>query len=82
MVCSLPSFIVAGLLFFLPESPKFLLSNGRHDEAMHVFRHIYSSNTGKEKKTYMVSSNFLKVLFFRMCLMYKLQNDNEYATTM
>ncbi|XP_073989715.1 synaptic vesicle glycoprotein 2B isoform X2 [Rhodnius prolixus] len=55
MVCSLPSFIVAGLLFFLPESPKFLLSNGRHDEAMHVFRHIYSSNTGKEKKTYMVT---------------------------
>ncbi|KAK9508297.1 hypothetical protein O3M35_007991 [Rhynocoris fuscipes] len=55
MVCSLPSFLAAGLLFFLPESPKFLLSHNQHEKAMQVFRLIYSSNTGKDVTTYSVT---------------------------
>lgn len=51
---SLPSFIVAALLFLLPESPKFLISSGRHEEAIEVLRGIYLMNTGKPKEEYPV----------------------------
>lgn len=51
---SLPSFLVAALLFLLPESPKFLISTGRHDEALEVFRGIYMMNTGRDKDLYPV----------------------------
>uniref|UniRef100_U5EQ91 Putative transmembrane transport n=1 Tax=Corethrella appendiculata TaxID=1370023 RepID=U5EQ91_9DIPT len=54
MICSVPSFIVAGLLFYLPESPKFLLSHGRIDEALCIFRGIFVTNTGKSKDLYPV----------------------------
>ncbi|KAJ2949542.1 hypothetical protein O0L34_g15462 [Tuta absoluta] len=54
LVMSLPSFIVAALLFLLPESPKFLISTGRHEDAMEVFRGIYMMNTGKSKEEYPV----------------------------
>lgn len=51
---SLPSFIVAALLFLLPESPKFLISTGRHDDALEVFKGIYMMNTGRSKEEYPV----------------------------
>lgn len=51
---SLPSFLVAALLFLLPESPKFLISSGRHEEALEVFQGIYMMNTGKSKELYPV----------------------------
>lgn len=54
LVCALPSFIVAILLLFLPESPKFLLSQGKHDRTIEIFRSIYHKNTGKPKDTYQV----------------------------
>ncbi|CAH0399426.1 unnamed protein product [Chilo suppressalis] len=54
LVMSLPSFIVAALLFLLPESPKFLITSGRHEEAMEVFRSIYLMNTGRSKDEYPV----------------------------
>ncbi|CAB0006999.1 unnamed protein product [Nesidiocoris tenuis] len=56
MICSVPSFIVAVLLYFLPESPKFLLSQGRTEDAMAVFRHIYAKNTGNPPESYPVES--------------------------
>lgn len=55
MVCSIPSFIVGFLLFYLPESPKFLLSKGKHDKAMAIFRGIYVTNTKKSADSYPVS---------------------------
>lgn len=55
MVCALPSFLVAGLLFYLPESPKFLLTQGRYEEALAIFRGIYVTNTGKSKDLYPVT---------------------------
>lgn len=54
MVCSIPSFIVAGLLLYLPESPKFLLSQGKIEEALAIFRGIYVTNTGKSADLYPV----------------------------
>ncbi|XP_055598151.1 synaptic vesicle glycoprotein 2B-like [Uranotaenia lowii] len=54
MVCSIPSFIVAGLLLYLPESPKFLLSQGKFEEALAIFRGIYVTNTGKAAALYPV----------------------------
>lgn len=54
MVCSIPSFVVAGLLLYLPESPKFLLSQGKFEEALAIFRGIYVTNTGKSADMYPV----------------------------
>lgn len=54
MVCSIPSFIVAGLLLYLPESPKFLLSQGKMEDALAIFRGIYVTNTGKSADNYPV----------------------------
>lgn len=40
--------IISGFLvaFLLPESPKFLMSRGRNDAAMKVFRKIHRMNNG------------------------------------
>ncbi|XP_053612061.1 synaptic vesicle glycoprotein 2B-like [Plodia interpunctella] len=54
LVMSLPSFLVAALLLLLPESPKFLITTGRQEEAMEVFRTIYLMNTGRSKDEYPV----------------------------
>uniref|UniRef100_A0A336JZZ8 CSON007365 protein n=1 Tax=Culicoides sonorensis TaxID=179676 RepID=A0A336JZZ8_CULSO len=54
MVCSLPSFLVTFLLFYLPESPKFLLSRGKFDKALAVFKGIYSINKAKSPNCYPV----------------------------
>lgn len=54
LVCSVPSFVVAILLIFLPESPKFLLSQGDHEGALNVFRKIYHINTGRQHDLYPV----------------------------
>lgn len=54
LVMSLPSFVVAALLFLLPESPKFLITTGRHEAALEVFRGIYLMNTGRSKELYPV----------------------------
>lgn len=51
---AMPSFLVTFLLFYLPESPKFLLSRGKMDRALAVFKGIYISNTGKSGETYPV----------------------------
>ncbi|XP_044019468.1 synaptic vesicle glycoprotein 2B isoform X1 [Aphidius gifuensis] len=59
LICAAPSFIVAGLLMLLPESPKYLLSRGRYDEALNIFRNIYAINTGKPRDTYMVTELIL-----------------------
>lgn len=54
LICALPSFLVGVFLIFFPESPKFLLMRCKNDEALRVFRHIYSSNTGKQPESYPV----------------------------
>lgn len=53
-ICSLPEFFACAALFAFPESPRFLILNGQHDEALNVFKRIYSVNTGKDPDTYPV----------------------------
>uniref|UniRef100_A0A336JYS3 CSON002395 protein n=1 Tax=Culicoides sonorensis TaxID=179676 RepID=A0A336JYS3_CULSO len=52
-ICSIPPPFIAGLLVsFLPESPKFLMSRGKNDKAMEIFKRIYAINTGNDPKLY------------------------------
>lgn len=54
LACAVPS-LVSGLMFmYLPESPKFLMSKGRHDDALRAFQKIYATNTGSDPASYPV----------------------------
>lgn len=48
VICSLPGFISSVALFFLPESPKFVLGQGKKNEAIEILRKINRWNNGKE----------------------------------
>ncbi|XP_043470410.1 synaptic vesicle glycoprotein 2B-like isoform X1 [Leptopilina heterotoma] len=50
--CGLPIIIGAACFLFFPESPKFLMSQGRNDEALQVFRKIYAMNSGQSPDSY------------------------------
>lgn len=50
IMCSLPSIILACLLMKLPESPKFLLSQGRHDETLNCLNFVYKWNNKTDTK--------------------------------
>lgn len=54
LLCASPSFLVAALLFYLPESPKFLIMQGRQDKALNILRNIFVQNTGQSKDYYPV----------------------------
>ncbi|XP_075230665.1 synaptic vesicle glycoprotein 2B-like isoform X2 [Lycorma delicatula] len=54
LLSTLPSIMAAILTAFCVESPKFLMSQGRKEEALKVFRRIYEINTGKPADTYPV----------------------------
>ncbi|KAK2580653.1 hypothetical protein KPH14_007759 [Odynerus spinipes] len=54
-MCSVPTLIGVFCLSFFPESPKFLMSQGRKDEAMKVLRKIYRINTGQPEENYPIS---------------------------
>ncbi|XP_050678013.1 synaptic vesicle glycoprotein 2A-like isoform X2 [Leptidea sinapis] len=48
--------LFTGLAFLcLPESPKFLMSRGRNEEAMVIFKRIYALNTGKSPESYPIT---------------------------
>ncbi|KOC68366.1 Synaptic vesicle glycoprotein 2B [Habropoda laboriosa] len=51
-VCGLPMLIGVVCLSLFPESPKFLMSQGRMEDALKVFRTIYRINTGKPAEEY------------------------------
>lgn len=54
-VCAVPSFISGIAIILFPESPKFLMSQGRNEDALRVFRTIFKINTGKSAEDYPVS---------------------------
>ncbi|KAF7285167.1 hypothetical protein GWI33_011706 [Rhynchophorus ferrugineus] len=56
LICSLPSACSVVLLCFLPETPKFLITKRRFDNAIVVFQKIYACNTGNNMKRYPVQS--------------------------
>ncbi|XP_046738742.1 uncharacterized protein LOC124407011 [Diprion similis] len=60
LICSLPAFLGFLALFFFPESPRFLISQGRNDEAMKVFKKMYTMNTGKPPETFPVKELYLE----------------------
>lgn len=51
---TIPGIISLLLLAFLRESPKFLLCQGRDEEAMDVINWVYTSNTGRPIETFTV----------------------------
>ncbi|XP_072747274.1 synaptic vesicle glycoprotein 2B isoform X2 [Anoplolepis gracilipes] len=75
-VCSLPEFLACVAFFAFPESPRFLILKGRHDEALNVFRKIYSLNTGKDPDSYPIKylKNEYSVQSSEKCMQDKLRN--------
>ncbi|XP_053369715.1 synaptic vesicle glycoprotein 2Ba [Clarias gariepinus] len=58
LVCFLPSVAALIGLVFMPESPRYLLENGRHDEAWMILRHVHNTNwraKGEPEKVFQVS---------------------------
>ncbi|KAF7285184.1 hypothetical protein GWI33_011722 [Rhynchophorus ferrugineus] len=56
LICATPSAITTICLYFLPETPKFLMSCNKNDEALTVLKHVYSANTGQDKELYPVKA--------------------------
>ncbi|XP_052125810.1 synaptic vesicle glycoprotein 2C-like [Frankliniella occidentalis] len=56
LVCALPSLWAGLWCLRLPESPKFLMSQGKQEEALRIFRGIYATNTGQDPDTYPIKS--------------------------
>ncbi|KAI5728484.1 hypothetical protein M8J77_016834 [Diaphorina citri] len=52
MLSTLPSLSGALLVYFMPETPKFLMTHGRTEEALKVFQCMYSWNTGNPRESY------------------------------
>ncbi|XP_007906531.1 synaptic vesicle glycoprotein 2B [Callorhinchus milii] len=44
IVCTLPSILSVIALIFMPESPRYLLEVGKHDEAWMVLKQVYDTN--------------------------------------
>ncbi|CAG4933577.1 unnamed protein product [Parnassius apollo] len=55
-VYALPLILSAFILTLTKESPKFLMTRGKHDEALEVLRYIYSVNSGLKKESFCVVS--------------------------
>ncbi|KAJ2947316.1 hypothetical protein O0L34_g17029 [Tuta absoluta] len=70
---ALPCLATAGLLRFFHESPKFLASRGRHEEALEILKKIYACNSGDRADNFPVKrliteqegQTMMHVSFFR-----------------
>ncbi|CAG9865055.1 unnamed protein product [Phyllotreta striolata] len=54
IIYSLPSLVFLILVIFLPESPKYLMAQGKHQEAFEILQLIFTVNTGKKREEYPV----------------------------
>lgn len=55
-LCGALTFLGSICVSLFPESPKFLMAQNRNEEALEVFKKIYSINTGLPKVEYPVSA--------------------------
>ncbi|KAL6260374.1 hypothetical protein P5V15_007903 [Pogonomyrmex californicus] len=60
---SLPTFAIAAVTLTYPESPKFLVSQGKTDEALEILRNIYAINTGRDKSEFPVKELLSDAMF-------------------
>lgn len=51
-LCGISTLVGVICLSFFPESPKFLMTQNRNEDALEVFKEIYSMNTGLPKDNY------------------------------
>lgn len=65
---SLPTFAIATVTLTYPESPKFLVSQGKTDEALAILRTIYAVNTGRDKSEFPVSTKKKIIFIFQIVL--------------
>lgn len=56
VVCGLPSLISGVALFYVPESPKFVLSQGRQEETIAILQSVYRSNVGAKAEPLVIPS--------------------------
>lgn len=69
MVYGLLFLLAPCILAFAPESPKYLVSQGRYDDALQVLRNIYAGNTRKTPDNYPVSaSSVLFTIIFKQII--------------
>lgn len=60
LLVSIPSFISSLLIHRYPESPRFLLAQGRAPETLDILSKIWEVNTGRQADSYPVSTWFLQ----------------------
>ncbi|KYN34369.1 Synaptic vesicle glycoprotein 2B, partial [Trachymyrmex septentrionalis] len=60
---SIPTFIIAVIILTYPESPKFLVSQGKTDEALAILQTIYAVNTGRDKNEFPVKELLSDAVF-------------------
>jgi len=53
-LCGISTLMGTICISFFPESPKFLMTQNRNEDALEVFKKIYSINTGLPKNNYPV----------------------------
>ncbi|KAG7213115.1 hypothetical protein KM043_002437 [Ampulex compressa] len=51
-IIGIPTFIIALIITSYPESPKFLVAQGKTEEALAILRKIYAMNTGRDEQDY------------------------------
>ncbi|XP_045461412.1 synaptic vesicle glycoprotein 2C-like isoform X2 [Harmonia axyridis] len=56
LICCLPSLLSLVCLYFLPETPKYLISKKRYQNAIKVFQRVYRINTRKPLNTFPITS--------------------------
>ncbi|XP_046592009.1 synaptic vesicle glycoprotein 2C isoform X1 [Neodiprion lecontei] len=54
-ILAIPSLVSAFLISKYPESPKFLISQGKHKKALQILREVFASNTGMQAHQYPVA---------------------------